>query len=54
MNIESYRKSNLGFFALSGQREVIQEDGEPPDKIFYFGSEGLIALRMTSQAVDDD
>lgn len=38
VNIESYLMSNLGFFSLCNQREVIEDDGEPPERIFYFGS----------------
>jgi len=53
VNIESFLMSNLGFFSLCNQREVIEDDGEPPERIFYYGSSGLIALRMTSQADED-
>ena len=53
INLESYLNSNLGSISACNIREVIEDDGEAPDKIFYYGSNGLIMLRMTSQADDD-
>ena len=53
VNLESYLHSNLGLFATSNPKEAIEEDGEPSDRIFFYGPQGLIMLRMTSQ-VDDD
>lgn len=42
VNIESHLCSNLGLVAMNNISEVIAEDGDPPDKIFFYGSQGMI------------